>query len=47
MTSIQKSTFTGDRLIVDLADDNPAGADIEHITIAGENVQLHSIPSVD
>ena len=44
---VQKSTFTGDRLIVDLAGDNPDGADIEHITIDGENVQLNSIRSVD
>ncbi len=46
-TYLQKSTFRGQKLIVDLARTEADSTDIRHVAVVGGKVQLESIRSVD
>jgi lipopolysaccharide export system protein LptA len=43
----QKSTFNGDKLIVDLAETRTGSTDVRHVTVVGGKVRLKSKRSVD
>jgi lipopolysaccharide export system protein LptA len=44
---LQKSTFSGDKLIVDLAENQAASTDIRHVAVVGRQVMTESIRSAN